>query len=65
MCEWLVYNKLSMLDEIMFPFSVTDKIDNKLKFLLRQEKNFLSPNLRLRYCNALIQPYFDYNCSAE
>lgn len=54
-----------MLDEVMFPFSVTDKIDNKLKFLLRQEKNFLSPNLRLRDCNALIQPYFDYKCSAE
>ena len=53
-----------MLDEIMFPFSVTDRIDNKLKFLL-QGKMFLSPNLRRQYCNALIQPHFDYTCSAE
>ena len=63
-CEWFAYNKLSMLDEIMFPFSVTDRIDNKLKSLLLG-KMFLSPNLRRQYCNALIQPHFDYTCSAE
>ena len=36
---------------------------NKLKF--RYRKNvFLTPKVRRLLCNALIQPHFDYACSA-
>ena len=39
------------------------KINNKLKFLYRKN-DFLTPTLRRLLCNALIQPHFDYACSA-
>ena len=39
------------------------KINGKLNFLYRKN-NFLSPPLRRMLCNALIQPHFDYACSA-
>ena len=39
------------------------KIDNKLKFLYRKN-DFLTPSLKRLLCNALIQPHFDYACSA-
>ena len=43
--------------------NVVNKIDNKLKFLYRKNI-FLTPALRHLLCNALIQPHFDYACSA-
>ena len=56
-----------MLDETMsgetMGLSVINKINNKLKFLY-QKNRFLTPNLRRLLCNALIQPHFDYACSA-
>ena len=43
--------------------NVIHKINNKLKFLHRKN-DFLTPTLRRLLCNALIQPHFDYACSA-
>ena len=43
--------------------NVVNKINNKLKFLYRKN-SFLTPALRHLLCNALIQPHFDYACSA-
>ena len=43
--------------------NVIHKINNKLKFLYRKN-DFLTPILRRLLCNALIQPHFDYACSA-
>ena len=43
--------------------SVINKINNKLKFLCRKNK-FFTPTLRRLLCNLLIQPHFDYACSA-
>ena len=42
---------------------VLSKINTKLKFLYRKN-DFLSLPLRRLLCNALIQPHFDYACSA-
>ena len=42
---------------------VINKINNKLKFLYRKNR-FLTPTLRRLLCNALIQPHFNYACSA-
>ena len=42
---------------------VLNKVNSKLKFLYRKNK-FLSPALRRLLCNAIIQPHFDYACSA-
>ena len=42
---------------------VINKVNARLKFLHRKNK-YLTPNLRRLLCNALIQPYFDYACSA-
>ena len=56
-----------MLDETMpgetMELSVINKINNKLKFLYRKNR-FLTSTLRRLLCNALIQPHFDYACSA-
>ena len=43
--------------------NVVNKINNRLKFLYR-ENSSLTPALRRLLCNALIQPHFDYACSA-
>ena len=43
--------------------SVINKINNKLKFLYRKN-SFLTPILTRLLCNSLIQPHFDYACSA-
>ena len=43
---------------------VMDKINNKIKFLYRKSK-YLTKSLRRLLCNALIQPHFDYACSAR
>ena len=42
---------------------VLNKVNSKLKFLYRKNK-FLTPSLRRLLCNAIIQPHFDYACSA-
>ena len=56
-----------MLDETMsrktMALSVINKINNKLKFPYRKNR-FLTPTLRRLLCNALIQPHFNYTCSA-
>ena len=43
--------------------NVIHKINNKLKFFYRKN-DFLKLKLRRLLCNALIQPHFDYACSA-
>ena len=43
---------------------VITKVNARLKFLHRKNK-YLTPNLRRLLCNALIQPHFDYACSAS
>ena len=42
---------------------VISKINSRLRFLYRKNR-FLSPPLRRLLCNSLIQPHFDYACSA-
>ena len=42
---------------------VLRKINSKLRFLYRKNR-FLTSSLRRLLCNALIQPHFDYACSA-
>ena len=55
-----------LLDETMsgeaMALNVVNKINNKLKFLYR--KNIFLTALRRLLYNALIQPHFDYACSA-
>ena len=41
---------------------VISKVNARLKFLHRKNK-YLTLNLRLLLCNALIQPLFEYSCS--
>ena len=43
--------------------NVVDKINARLKFLHRQNR-FLKAPLRRLLCNSLIQPFFDYACTA-
>ena len=43
--------------------NVINKINNKLKFI-HGKISFLPPVLRRLLCNALLQPHFDYACSA-
>ena len=56
-----------VLDESLSGESVAlneiDKINLRLKLLLRQNR-FLTPPLRRLLCNALIQPLFDHLCTA-
>ena len=42
---------------------VINKINSRLRFLYRKNR-FLSPPLHRLLCNSLIQPHFDYACSA-
>ena len=42
---------------------VLKKVNGRLRYLYRQSK-YLNPRLRRMLCNALIQPHFDYACSA-
>ena len=42
---------------------VLKKVNGRLRFLYRQGK-YLNPRLRRMLCNTLIQPHFDYACSA-
>ena len=41
-----------------------DKINGKLRFL-HQNKRFLTPLLKRLLSNKLVQPHFDYGCSAR
>ena len=43
---------------------VINKINGRLKFLYRKNR-YLTPYLKRLLCNALIQPHFDYACSAS
>ena len=56
-----------ILDQTMsgdtMALNVIRKVNSRLKFLYRKNA-FLTPNLRRLLCNALIQPNFDYVCSA-
>ena len=56
-----------MLDESMsgetMALRVIEKINSRLKFLYRKNR-FLDVPLRRLLCNALIQPHFDYACTA-
>ena len=52
----------TMFGETMTP-SVTNKTNNRLKFLYRKNR-FLTPTLRRLICNAIIQLHFEYVCSA-
>ena len=56
-----------ILDETLngesMALSVLNKVNAKLKFLYRKNR-FLTPSLRRLLCNALIQPHFDFACSA-
>ena len=54
---------MKQCSEKTMALSVINKINNKLKFLQRKNR-FLTPTLRRLLCNALIQPHFDYACSA-
>ena len=40
-----------------------NKINSRLRFLYRKNR-YLSPYLKRLLCNAIIQPHFDYACSA-
>ena len=56
-----------LLDETLsgesMALKVINKINSRLRFLYRKNR-FLSPRLRKLLCNSLIQPHFDYACSA-
>ena len=51
------------MSEETMTLSIINEISNKLKFIYWKNR-FLTPTLRRLLCNALIQPHFDYACSA-
>ena len=57
------YWKKQCLQSMSIVLNVINKINNKLKFL-PLKNSFLTPALRRLIFNALIQPHFDYACSA-
>ena len=56
-----------LLDETLsgqeMAIKVLKKVNGKLRFVYRQGK-YLNPRLRRMLCNTLIQPHFDFACSA-
>ena len=52
----------NLLREAM-ALKVINKINGRIKFLYRKNR-YLTPYLKQLLCNALIQPHFDYACSA-
>ena len=56
-----------ILDETMsgepMAYKTIKKIDSRLKYLFKKN-HFLATSLRRLLCNALIQPHFDYACTA-
>ena len=61
------YHNVTYLDENLFgetmALKVISKINCRLRFLYRKNRFLLQPLHRL-LCNGLIQPHFDYACSA-
>ena len=51
------------LSEEFMALKALNKLNQKLKFIYRKNK-FQTPTARTMLCNALIQPHFDYACSA-
>ena len=45
-------------------YKTIKKIDSRLKYLFKKN-HFLATSLRRLLCNALIQPHFDYACTAR
>ena len=45
-------------------YKTIKKIDSRLKYLFKKN-HFLAKSLRRLLCNALIQPHFDYACTAR
>ena len=56
-----------LLDSILsgeeMALKVFKRVNGRLRYIYRQGK-YLNPRLRIMLCNALIQPHFDYACSA-
>ena len=56
-----------ILDETLYEelmdLKALNKINGKLKRFYRKHK-FVTPTLRRMLCNAIVQPHFDYACSA-
>ena len=56
-----------ILDETMsgepMAYKTIKKINTRLNYICRK-KHFLTPRRRRLLCNALIQPHFDYACTA-
>ena len=56
-----------ILEKTMSGESMANKVISKVNVILtfiHQKNKYLTPNLRRLLCNALIQPHFDYACSA-
>ena len=51
------------LSRAAMALKVINKISSRLRFLYRKNR-YLSPYLKRLLCNAIIQPHFDYACSA-
>ena len=60
---YLEYNLDESLPGESITLNVIDKINSRLKFLHGQNR-FLTPAIRRLLCNALLQPLFDYACTA-
>ena len=56
-------NYLGCMSTETMALRVSEKINSRLKFLYRKNR-FLDVPLRRLLCNALIQPHFDYACTA-
>ena len=61
--EYLSYQLDSKLSGEVMASKDLKKVNVKLKFLYHQSR-YLTPAYRRLLCNALIQPHFDYGCSA-
>ena len=54
---------LMNLSGVLMALHVLNKINSRLRFLYRQNR-FLNKQLQRLLCNVMIQPFFDYACSA-
>ena len=61
-CLGCILDEVSLVNQWLCNWLI-DKKNSRLKFLHRQNL-FLTPPLRRLLCNALIQPLFDYACTA-
>ena len=55
--------KLNIMSRESMALKAIKKINQKLQFLCRKN-GFITPELGRLLCNAIIQPHFDYVCSA-